>query len=150
MKNKLLLEEYKSLIEGVKYEETIFAQTAAFIYRNIKDISWAGFYFVGKSFLYLGCYQGEIACEALPFDKGVCAKSYHEDSLVVIDNVHEFASHIACDALTNSELVIPIHKDGRIYCVLDLDSYKLKRFDEDAKLLFCDIKNILEGAIGRL
>lgn len=145
--DKLLLEEYKSLIKGIKYEATILAQTAAFIYRKIDDISWAGFYIVGEECLYLSSYQGEIACEALPFDKGVCAKSYRDDKTIIVNNVHEFSSHIACDALTNSELVIPIHKNNKIYGVLDLDSYKLNRFDEDIVNFFNELSIELEKAL---
>ena len=103
-----------------------------------ENISWAGFYLANEeeSLLYLGPYQGPLACTVIPFSKGVCGFSAREKKTVLVKNVHTFQGHIACSSRTNSELVTPIFKGNKIVGVIDLDSERLANFsEEDAKIL---------------
>ncbi|MBQ7636543.1 MAG: GAF domain-containing protein, partial [Lachnospiraceae bacterium] len=117
-----IAEQIRSLIEGVDYEISNLANASALIYDSMDELNWAGFYILRDGKLCLGPFQGKIACTSIPVGKGVCGTAVAEDRTVVVDNVHEFKGHIACDSASNSEIVIPIHKNGEIYGVLDIDS----------------------------
>ncbi len=108
--------------------------TAAFLFETIDDINWVGFYFIKGDELVLGPFQGRVACTRLKLNKGVCAFAVNARQLIVVNNVHEFEGHIACDDRTNAELVVPLKIDNKIIGVLDVDSLSLPRFkkeDED-------------------
>jgi len=108
----------------------------------LKDINWVGFYLWKGDELVLGPFQGLPACVRIPYGKGVCGTAVKEKKTQLVPNVHEFPGHIACDARSRSEIVIPMIKDDNIIGVLDIDSPKLERFDEvDQKYLerFVDI-----------
>lgn len=125
-----IAEQIRSLIEGVDYEISNLANASALIYDSMDELNWAGFYILRDGKLCLGPFQGKIACTSIPVGKGVCGTAVAEDRTVVVDNVHEFKGHIACDSASNSEIVIPIHKNGEIYGVLDIDSVAFGRFSE--------------------
>ncbi len=125
-----IAEQMKSLLEGVDYEISNLANASALIYASMDELNWAGFYILKGDKLLFGPFQGKIACTSIPVGKGVCGTAVAEDRTVVVDNVHEFKGHIACDSASNSEIVIPIHKDGKIYGVLDIDSVAFNRFSE--------------------
>ncbi|MNH25919.1 Free methionine-R-sulfoxide reductase [compost metagenome] len=95
------------------------------------DLNWAGFYLNRNDELVLGPFQGQVACVRIPFGKGVCGAAAATRQTQRIEDVHAFPGHIACDSASNSELVIPLVKEGRLIGVLDLDSPKLGRFSED-------------------
>lgn len=97
-------------------------------------ISWVGFYITGNSKLYLGPFQGKSACTQIEFGSGVCGTAVFEKQPQVVENVHEFPGHIACDAGSNSEIVVPVFYDGKIFGVLDIDSYKYSAFDQTDKI----------------
>ena len=137
----------KSLISDDKYEISILSNAMALLYDELDDVNWVGVYYVSDSELYLGPFQGKVACIRLPYGKGVCWKSVLDEKIVNIKNVHEFSGHIACDARSNSELVVPIKKNGKVYLVVDIDSPVLNRFSYDDEINIGNICKILEEKI---
>lgn len=127
---KNLAQQLSSLLEG---EEDLIANAANFsslLFHSLPDINWAGFYFLKDRQLVLGPFQGKPACVRIELGKGVCGTAAQLEQTVVVANVHEFPGHIACDSMSNSEIVVPFTKDGRVLGVLDLDSPLIGRFDE--------------------
>ncbi|MCL2576241.1 MAG: GAF domain-containing protein [Defluviitaleaceae bacterium] len=108
-----------------------FANIASFIYCTLPDVSWAGFYLVQDDVLVLGPFMGKPACTRIPFGKGVCGHVAATLQTVIIPNVHEFEGHIACDWDTNSEIVLPLFRKGKLFGVLDVDSVSFDRFKEE-------------------
>ena len=106
------------------------AQFSAFLYNQVDDLNWAGFYLNRNEELVLGPFQGQVACVRIPFGKGVCGAAAATGKTQRVEDVHAFPGHIACDSASNSELVIPLVKEGRLIGVLDLDSPRLARFSE--------------------
>ncbi|MFJ4066554.1 GAF domain-containing protein [Pseudomonas sp. NPDC089996] len=106
------------------------AQFSAFLYSQVDDLNWAGFYLNRNEELVLGPFQGQVACVRIAFGKGVCGAAAATRQTQRVEDVHAFPGHIACDSASNSELVIPLVKEGRLIGVLDLDSPKLSRFSE--------------------
>jgi len=106
------------------------AQFSAFLYNQVDDLNWAGFYLNRNEALVLGPFQGQVACVRIPFSKGVCGAAAATRQTQRVEDVHAFPGHIACDSASNSELVIPLVKEGRLIGVLDLDSPKVGRFSE--------------------
>ncbi len=126
---KLLREEMLSL--KVKEPLANMANFSSLIFHQMPDLNWCGFYIYDGEKLVLGPFQGRTACVYISLDRGVCGKSAREKSIQIIPDVHQFPGHIACDARSRSELVIPIfEKDGTLFGVLDLDSPSLGRFSE--------------------
>ncbi len=107
------------------------AQFSAFLYTQITDLNWAGFYLNRNEELVLGPFQGQVACVRIPFGRGVCGAAAQSRETQRVEDVHAFAGHIACDSASNSELVIPLIKEDRLIGVLDLDSPLLGRFKEE-------------------
>ena len=130
----LLAEQIKSLAEDEPNFIPVLSNASALIYDAMEDLNWAGFYLMNKGSLLLGPFQGKVACIRIALGKGVCGTAAGNDETLVVPNVHEFPGHIACDCASNSEIVVPIHKDGKVVGVLDIDSPKLNRFSEDDKL----------------
>ncbi|EPJ8753512.1 MAG: GAF domain-containing protein [Pseudomonas putida] len=106
------------------------AQFSAFLYNQVDDLNWAGFYLNRNEELVLGPFQGQVACVRIPFSRGVCGAAAAMRQTQRVEDVHAFPGHIACDSASNSELVIPLVKEGRLVGVLDLDSPKVGRFSE--------------------
>ena len=140
----LLVEQLESLISSDKYEITSLSNMSALIFNSLPDVSWAGFYLVRDGQLILGPFQGKIACTEIKFGRGVCGTTAEKKETIIVKNVHEFPGHIACDSESNSEIVVPIFKNGELYGVLDLDSKKLERFDEKDKELLESLVKVLE------
>jgi L-methionine (R)-S-oxide reductase len=107
------------------------ANAAALIWEYLPDINWAGFYRMVGGELVLGPFQGKAACIRIPLGKGVCGTAAETRQTQLIDDVHAFPGHIACDSVSASELVVPIIHDGMLFGVLDLDSPSLARFDAE-------------------
>jgi GAF domain-containing protein len=120
-----------SLIAGESDRTANAANMAALIYHGLPDLNWAGFYFAQARELVLGPFQGQPACVRIPWGSGVCGTAAARGETVLVTDVHEFPGHIACDPVSRSELVVPLIEDGRVTGVLDLDSPRLARFDED-------------------
>ena len=124
----LLLKQLQSLMEGEESLLPHLCNAAALIYGALKDINWAGFYLLQGDSLLLGPFQGKPACIRITLGKGVCGTAAAQDRAVIVDDVHLFPGHIACDSASNSEIVIPIQAGGRVAGVLDIDSPLFARF----------------------
>ncbi|MDC7824762.1 GAF domain-containing protein [Pseudomonas sp. BLCC-B13] len=107
------------------------AQFSAFLFHELGDLNWAGFYLNKGEQLVLGPFQGKVACVRIPFGRGVCGAAASSRQTQRVEDVHAFPGHIACDSASNSELVVPLVKDGRLIGVLDLDSPSTARFSPD-------------------
>jgi GAF domain-containing protein len=101
----------------------------ALLYQMLPDVNWVGFYFLQGGELVLGPFQGKVACVRIPLGRGVCGTAAERREILVVPDVNEFPGHIACDAASRSEIVVPLVKEGRLLGVLDLDSPHLARFD---------------------
>jgi len=126
------------------------ANAAAAIWHTLPDLNWAGFYRTQGETLVLGPFQGKAACIRIPFGQGVCGTAAATGAIQRIDDVHAFPGHIACDAASASELVVPITRDGRVIAVLDLDSPLPGRFDSDDAAGCAALAAILAGRIGEI
>lgn len=127
---KLMQAQLKALIRDVPYEIANFANASALIWQELPDINWAGFYLMADGMLVLGPFQGKPACTRIAIGRGVCGTAVQQDATQLVPDVHAFPGHIACDCASNSEIVVPIHKNGAVYGVLDIDSPFLNRFSE--------------------
>ena len=120
-----------ALIHGVPHFIANLSNASALLFDTLEDINWAGFYHMEQGRLVLGPFQGKPACIEIPLNKGVCGAAASSGETVLVENVHEFPGHIACDSASNSEIVIPLWKKGEIWGVLDLDSPLFGRFSEE-------------------
>ena len=143
-------EEFLSILRSFCDEEVpsfihlngILANISAYLYHTLKDINWVGFYYREKEeSLILGPFQGEVACMILSKGNGVCQKAAHEKRFVIVDDVHLFPTHIACDSKSQSEAVFPIIVGGRVVAVLDIDSPHTHHFNEQ---LVCLVEKMSE------
>ncbi|WP_114785841.1 GAF domain-containing protein [Vibrio tetraodonis] len=117
-----------ALIESEKDLIANLSNLSALLNMELEDINWVGFYLVRNEDLVLGPFQGKPACVRIPIGKGVCGVAVEKNSIQRVSDVHQFEGHIACDAASNSEIVIPFYIDGCIAGVLDIDSPVLGRF----------------------
>lgn len=123
----------KQLIALIEDEPNMIANlsnASALLNQFLGEINWVGFYLLEKDELVLGPFQGLPACVRIPIGKGVCGTSAAERKTMRVEDVHQFPGHIACDAATRSEIVVPLMKDGKLIGVLDIDSPITNRFDE--------------------
>ena len=123
--------ELQSLIAGEPDLIANLANASALLYHSLPDLNWAGFYLMKGGELVVGPFQGKPACVRIAVGKGVCGTAVARRSTMLIPNVHEFPGHIACDAASNSEIVVPMIANGEVVGVLDIDSPKLGRFDDE-------------------
>jgi L-methionine (R)-S-oxide reductase len=107
------------------------ANMCALLYQMLPDVNWAGFYFLQGSELVLGPFQGRVACVRIAMGRGVCGTAAERREILVVPDVNQFPGHIACDAASRSEIVVPLVQQGRLLGVLDLDSPELARFDAE-------------------
>jgi GAF domain-containing protein len=121
--------EFRALLHGERDFIANCANTAALLWHSLPDLNWAGFYRHVNGQLVLGPFQGKPACVRIQLGKGVCGMAAATRQTVVVPDVHQFPGHIACDAASKSEIVVPLLKNGRLLGVLDLDSPKPNRFD---------------------
>ena len=137
-----LCAQLSALTEGIPYEVANLANTSALLWQEMPDINWVGFYKMVDGALVLGPFQGKPACIRIPVGRGVCGTAVAEDQVQLVYDVHQFPGHIACDCASNSEIVLPIHVNGKIWGVLDIDSPFIGRFtgeDWDGLLRVVDI-----------
>lgn len=125
-----LCAQLAALTDGIPYRIANLSNAAALLWEHLETINWAGFYIMEDGKLVLGPFQGKTACIVIPVGKGVCGTAVAEDATQLVADVHQFPGHIACDSASNSEIVIPIHVDGKIFGVLDIDSPEFGRFSE--------------------
>ena len=127
-----LAQQLEGLLSGEGDAIANAANTAALLFTTLPDLNWAGFYFLkSPDELVLGPFQGNPACVRIAVDRGVCGAAVAQRRTMLVEDVHAFADHIACDAASRSELVVPLIRDGRILGVIDLDSPHVARFDRD-------------------
>lgn len=136
-----------ALTEDEKHYIPNMANASALLFHSLEELNWAGFYLMNQGELMLGPFQGNTACIRIKLGNGVCGTAAKEDRSVVVENVHEFPGHIACDCASNSEIVIPIHKDGEVFGVLDIDSPVFGRFTEEDQEGLEEFVRILEHSI---
>jgi len=129
-----LLAQARSLLEGERDATANAANLAALLFHGLPELNWAGFYWMKEGGLVLGPFQGKPACVRIALGKGVCGTAAAGRRTVVVPDVHAFPGHIACDSASESEIVVPVLAGGRLVGVLDLDSPRIARFDdEDAR-----------------
>ena len=126
-----LAAKLNALMEGVPYQIANLANASALLWQELTDINWVGFYQLLGDRLVLGPFQGKPACIQIPLGKGVCGKAAAEERVLRVENVHEFPGHIACDSASNSEIVLPLYRLGKIWGVLDIDSPLFSRFSQE-------------------
>ena len=117
-----------SLVSDCPHFIANLANVSALIYNTLEELNWAGFYLMKDGKLVLGPFQGKVACIEIPVGRGVCGIAVQEDKTQLVMDVHKFAGHIACDSASQSEIVIPIHANGKVVAVLDIDSPYVGRF----------------------
>ena len=123
-----LLEQLRGLLEGERDVIANLANSSALLNEMLKEINWVGFYLRREKELILGPFQGKVACIHIPLGRGVCGTAAAEDAIQLVPDVHRFPGHIACDSASNSEIVLPLHCDGKVVAVLDIDSPTPGRF----------------------
>ena len=128
---ELLAAQLEALLADERDFVANAAQFSAFLFHELGDLNWAGFYLNKGEQLVLGPFQGKVACVRIPFGRGVCGAAASSRQTQRVKDVHAFPGHIACDRASNSELVVPLVKDGRLIGVLDLDSPSTARFSPD-------------------
>ena len=133
MNYETLKKEVDALTKGVPHKIANLANASALLWQHLDTINWAGFYMMEDGALVLGPFQGKTACIRIPVGKGVCGTAVAENATQLVADVHLFPGHIACDCASNSEIVVPIRKDGCVIGVLDIDSPVKNRFTEEDK-----------------
>ena len=137
----------QGLVDGEPDGFANMANAAALIWESLPDINWAGFYRNVGGELVLGPFQGRPACIRIPFGTGVCGVAAETRQVQLVEDVHAFPSHIACDSASNSEIVVPIIRDGELLAVLDIDSPMHARFDKEDEAGCVRIAEIMARAI---
>ncbi len=127
----LLREQLQSLGESERHWLPLLSNASALLYDTLPDLNWAGFYLIEGGSLLLGPFQGKPACIRIPLGKGVCGTAAERDETQLVADVHAFPGHIACDCASNAEIVVPLHRNGAVIGVLDIDSPLLGRFSAD-------------------
>lgn len=145
---ELMKAQLEALSEGVNWDITVLSNAAALLWESLDEINWAGFYLIRDGRLELGPFQGKTACTVIETGKGVCGTAVAENRSQLVPDVHEFPGHIACDSASNSEIVIPLHKDGIVYGVLDIDSPVKGRFTEEDRDGLEQFASVIEKYIG--
>ena len=136
-----------SIIEGIPYTMTNLANASALLNEKLEEINWVGFYTIKDGRLVLGPFQGKVACTIIPIGKGVCGTAVAEDKTQLVPDVHKFPGHIACDSASNSEIVVPMHRNGEIFGVLDIDSPLFNRFTNEDQSGLEEFVKVLEKSL---
>ncbi|MEX3619250.1 GAF domain-containing protein [Paenibacillus glucanolyticus] len=142
-----VLNQLKALIHDEPNAIANLSNAAALLKQFLSDTNWAGFYLYDGKELVLGPFQGLPACIRIPMNRGVCGTAAAKQTTLLVDDVHEFPGHIACDAASNSEIVVPIIVEGALYGVLDIDSPLKSRFDQEDQLFLEEFVHILEAQL---
>lgn len=129
-KMSVLNEQVRSVVDERLPLVTNLANVSA-ILNTMEDLNWAGFYLVRDDVLYLGPFQGEVACTRIEKGRGVCGTSFLKKETIIVDDVNKFPGHIACSSLSKSEIVVPIIKNGDVVAIIDIDSPIYNRFNKE-------------------
>ena len=143
----ILLKQAHEIIESEPWCIAALSNISSLIMTSLKDLNWAGFYLVRNGVLTVGPFQGKPACIHIQPGKGVCGTALLKDETLLVPDVHEFPGHIACDSASNSEIVVPIHSNGVVVAVLDIDSPLLDRFSEADKAGLGQLVKLLEEKV---
>ena len=144
---KLLAKQARELAAEESWYVPLLSNVSALLYRALPGLNWAGFYLMRGSGLVLGPFQGKPACIHIPLGRGVCGTAAAENRAQLVPDVHRFPGHIACDGDSNSEIVIPMRRDGRVIGVLDIDSPALGRFSEEDRQGLEEVVRALEETL---
>lgn len=139
---KLMVDQMQALIEGCPLPLPALSNCAALLWETLLEINWAGFYLLKKDTLYLGPFQGKVACTVIPLGRGVCGTAAMTQKIQLVPDVHAFPGHIACDGASNAEIVLPMMVNGQLVGVMDIDSPRLNRFtqaDADGLAAVCRV-----------
>ena len=129
----MLCRQIREMISADRWYVPALSNVSALLMETLPDLNWAGFYLLREAQLVVGPFQGKPACVHIPVGRGVCGTAVAEDRMIIVPDVHQFPGHIACDSASNAELVIPLHHEGNVVAVMDLDSPVKGRFtDTDA------------------
>ena len=145
----VLAAQLAALTEDIPYEIANLSNASALLWENLPDINWAGFYKMVDGALVLYPFQGKPACIRIPVGRGVCGTAVAENKPQLVYDVHQFPGHIACDSASNSEIVIPIHVNGEIWGVLDIDSPFIGRFTEEDQTGLQMFVDVLEQVLAQ-
>lgn len=141
----LLLKQAEALLSAETDSIANAANLAALIFNNVARVNWAGFYFLQQNELVLGPFMGQVACTRIAIDAGVCGTAFAKQEALVVDDVHQFEGHIACDIASCSEVVVPF-KSETVNGVLDIDSPDKNRFTEKDKQFYQQLVTIYLSA----
>ena len=141
----LLLEQARALTDGITHPIANLANLAALLWQGLEDINWCGFYLMDSGALMLGPFCGLPACIRIPLGRGVCGSAAAKDEVHLVPDVHAFPGHIAWDSASNSEIVLPIHANGRVVGVLDIDSPTISRFCETDRWSLSKLVPLIEA-----
>lgn len=147
---KEMLMGLESLINGIDYDITILSNASAIINEYLDNINWAGFYLFKDGVLKLGPFQGKVACMVIPLNRGVCGACATNKETIVVQDVHKFKGHIACDSRSNSEICVPIIINNEFYGLLDIDSPIVGRFNDIDKENLESAVRIIERELSKL
>ena len=139
----MILEQVKSIVDKNLPLVSNLSNVSSILFK-MENINWAGFYLVDGERLYLGPFQGDVACTIIPVGKGVCGTAFKEKKAIIVPDVKEFKGHIACSSLSKSEIVVPIIKDDKVLGVIDIDSPIYNRFNKEDELLLKKISELLK------
>ena len=140
---KFILSQLASIVDK-KLPLVTNLSNATAVLNQLENINWCGFYLADNETLFLGPFQGDVACTVIPFSKGVCGYAARNKETIIVPNVNEFPGHIACSSLSKSEIVVPIIVNDQIKAVIDIDSPIFDRFKQEDKELLEETAKILE------
>ena len=140
----LLCRQLEEFIKEDSFYIPVLSNASALLFETLPNLNWAGFYLIRDTRLVLGPFQGKSACIHIEKGKGVCGSAWESDKVLVVPDVHEFPGHIACDSQSESEIVIPLHKNNEVFGVLDIDSPLKDRFSEEDREGLESFAKILE------
>ncbi len=147
---KSMLAQLDALVRDVPHPVADYANASALLFETMEDINWAGFYFLEGETLVLGPFQGKTACIEIPVGRGVCGTAAARNETQLVYDVHQFPGHIACDSASNSEIVVPLRRDGAVYGVLDIDSPLIGRFTQADREGLEAVARLLEETVGQV
>ena len=140
----LIVKQIKDIIDPNLPLVSNLSNVSSILY-TMGNVNWAGFYIVQDDVLYLGPFQGEVACTVISKGKGVCGTCFEKKETIIVDNVHEFKGHIACSSKSNSEIVVPIILEGNVVAVIDIDSPTFSRFSKKEKEGLEEVSKLLSN-----
>ena len=141
----LLVQQLQAITDNIPHKIANLANTSALLWEALDNLNWVGFYLREGDTLILGPFQGKVACIEIPMGRGVCGTAAARGETVRVEDVHAFPGHIACDSASNSEIVIPLFRNGEVVGVLDIDSPILARFTPEDQIGLEAVARVIES-----